>query len=249
MKKSMNTRNIRLLGVLLVLLALVLLTGVSFAQRTSTVDIESEGLVYPAYLAEPRAPGSHPAVILLHSFRGLQEGYRTFSREFAAEGYVVLAIEWQTHDSQPDDAVISQLLRDGVTFLQSKDNVNADRLGLTGFCAGGRYTMLMLPQLDDFAAGVAWYGFPYNGEPSAADLAGDLDTPLYIIHGSADQPSPIGEIYNYAQALEEAGAYYELKVYAGQPHGFMVAGADVNREPAAQNAYGEMVAFFDRFLK
>lgn len=240
----MNTHKIRLLAVLLMLLA-----GVSFAQRTSTVDIESDGLVYPAYLAEPRAPGSHPAVILLHSFRGLQEGYRTFTREFAAEGYVVLAIQWQTHASQPDDAVVEQLLRDGITFLEGKDNVNADRLGLTGFCAGGRYTMLMLPQIDDFSAGVAWYGFPYNGDPSAADLAGELDTPLYIIHGSADQPSPIGEIYDYAQALEQAGAYYELKVYAGQPHGFMVEGPEVNREPAAQNAYQEMVAFFDRFLQ
>lgn len=218
------------------------------AQRTSIVDITSNGQVYPAYLAEPRTPGTHPAVILLHSFRGLQEGYRTFSRELAARGYVVLAVEWQTFSSQPDDAVITELIADSATFLRAKPNVIRDSIGLTGFCAGGRYTMLMLPQVPGIAAGFAWYGFPLNGEPAAIDLVEDLDVPLYIVHGSADVPSPIGDIYEYAQALDEADAYFELKVYQGEPHGFMVQGARMSQSPAARNAFNEMVEFFDRFL-
>ena len=109
--------------------------------------------------------------------------------------------------------------------------------------------MLLLPQVKEFGAGFAWYGFPNNGEPAPIDLVDDLEAPLYITHGSADRPSPIADIYNYAQALDAAGKYYELKVYQGEPHGFMVDGAEVVRSDAATDAFSEMISFFDRQLK
>ena len=230
------------------LVFVVLLFGLAVAQTVETVSVESNGQTYPAYLATPDTEGSYPGIVLLHSFRGLSDGYKTFTEEFAAEGFVVMAVEWQTFAQQPEDAVIEQLVRDAAALLGTRADTN-EQLGLTGFCAGGRYTMLLLPQIKDFAAGFAWYGFPKNGDPAAIDLVAELDAPLYITHGSADQPSPIADIYEYAQALDNADKYFELKVYQGEPHGFMVDGAQVVRSEAATDAFSEMVGFFNRQLK
>src|SRR5690606_9300126 len=100
-------------------------------------------------------------------------------------------------------------------------------LGLTGFCAGGRYTMLFLPQMDEFESGVAWYGFPYMGgtetQPGIpANMTDQLDAPMLIIHGTRDQYSNITDIYRYASELDAADKYFELKVYQGELHGFML---------------------------
>lgn len=70
---------------------------------------------------------------------------------------------------------------------------------------------MLLPQLEDFAAGVAWYGFPN---------AGDLSAPRLILHRTADEPSPVAD-YAYATTLDEAAKPFE-KVYQGEPHGFML---------------------------
>jgi carboxymethylenebutenolidase len=160
----------------------------------------------------------------------------------------VLAIGWQTFAQDPGDSTMKQIVEDSISFLTARDDVDPERLGLTGFCAGGRYTMLLLPQINSFKAGVAWYGFPTRGEPPPLDFVSDLTAPMLIIHGTADQASPIADIYNYAQALTTANKDFELKVYSGQPHGFMVQGGQLNTAEVGVNALGEMVDFFNRKL-
>lgn len=108
--------------------------------------------------------------------------------------------------------------------------------------------MLFLPQLKAFSAGVAWYGFPNNGNPAPAAFVDQLDAPMLIIHGTADQPSPISDIYQYATDLDAAGAYFELKVYQGEPHGFMLDDGQLREDAIAQDAFQQMVSFFQRTL-
>ena len=160
----------------------------------------------------------------------------------------MLAVGWQTFEQSPPDATVQQLLLDSVAFLSARDDVDPERLGLTGFCAGGRYTMLFLPQIDAFGAGVAWYGFPFQGETQPAGVIDQLDAPMLMIHGTADSPSPIAEIYDYATSLTDAGKYFELKVYFGEPHGFMLADSQLRQDEVAQDAFNEMVSFFQRKL-
>ncbi len=213
------------------------------------LDVMSGGQAYASYLAYPAADGVYPAAVLIHSFRGLQPGYREMTEDFAAQGFVVLAIGWQTFESSPADELVMQLLLDSVDVLSARDDVDAARIGLTGFCAGGRYTMLFLPQIEAFAAGVAWYGFPNSANPVApADVIDQLHAPMLIIHGTLDRPSPIASIYAYATALGAAGKDFELKVYANQPHGFMLADGAMNRDDVAADAFDEMVTFFQRKL-
>lgn len=221
-------------------------TGV--AVESDDVEVMSGGQAYLSYLAAPVAGGPYPGIILIHSFNGLEEGYRTMTDRLAAEGFVVLAVGWQTFERSPADATVAQLVQDSVDFLSARDDVDADRLGLTGFCAGGRYTMLLLPQLEALKAGVAWYGFPYSGETQPADLIDDLTAPILLIHGTADDPSPIEEIYRYATALDDAGKYFELKAYFGEPHGFMLSDGQLREDEVAEDAFQQMASFFKRKL-
>ena len=71
---------------------------------------------------------------------------------------------------------------------------------------------------------------------------------MLIIHGSRDQASPVTDIYNYTRELNNAGKYYELKVYQGRPHGFMVVNGSFVQDDVGRNAYGEMITFFRRML-
>ena len=213
------------------------------------IQVMSDGQAYESYIAYPEEEGTYPGVVLIHSFRGLQQGYRDMTDAFAAEGFVVLAVGWQTFEQSPSDALVQQLLLDSIDFLSERGDVDTEKIGLTGFCAGGRYTMLFMPQIDGFGAGVAWYGFPNNGDPvTASDLVDELDSPMLIIHGTQDRPSPIADIYAYATALGDAGADFELKVYANEPHGFMLADGELRTDDVATDAFNEMVDYFNRKL-
>ena len=238
-----------LLIVVLLAFSLTAMAQDSFDVISEDIDVLSEGQAYQSYIAYPESDGVYPGVVLIHSFNGLQQGYRDMTDAFAAEGFVVLAIGWQTYERSPSDALVRQLLIDSIAYLSARDDVDPTRIGLTGFCAGGRYTMLFMPQIEAFAAGVAWYGFPNFGEPyKPADLIDQLDAPMLIIHGTQDRPSPIADIYAYATALGEAGKDFELKVYSNEPHGFMLEDGELSRDDVANDAFDEMVTYFRRKL-
>ena len=145
------------------------------------------------------------------------------------------------------------MVRSSVAALQARPDTEATKLGLTGFCAGGRFTMLFLPQVEEFKAGVAFYGFPYSrgntNNTTPAEHISELTDPLLIIHPCRDQASPINGIYNYTKELDAANKYFELKVYQGKPHGFMIANGTLVQDTVAEDAYAQMISFFRRMLK
>jgi carboxymethylenebutenolidase len=98
---------------------------------------------------------------------------------------------------------------------------------------------------------VAWYGFPYNGATNdslPANHISELQVPMLMIHGSRDMASPIAGIFNYSTELDAAGKYFELKVYQGKPHGFMITNGSLSTDDASMDAYREMISFFRRTL-
>lgn len=215
-------------------------------------QISANGTDYPAYLVSPMGGGRHPAIVLMHSFNGLEPGYKGMADRMAGDGFVVIAPEWQTYNQRAGDPEVEAIIRSSVVTLQKRPDVESPRLGLTGFCAGGRFTMLFLPQIKEFQAGVAWYGFPesvgYTNNTAPSAHIGELTVPMLMIHGSRDQPSPVAGVYNYSARLDAADKYFELKVYQGKPHGFMIVNGSLNQEPYAEDAYREMIAFFKRTL-
>ena len=246
---------------ILVCLLMIAFVGISGCAQTNSqmpqvknesLNISSGSMSFPAYLAAPNATGKWPGVVLIHSYLGLEPGYLTLVDNFANAGYVVIAPKWQTFNSSPSDEVVGQLITDSETYLKSRGDVDTNNLGLTGFCAGGRYTMLFLPQMD-FKSGVAFYGFPYSrgfaNETKPADHIDQLKAPMLMIHGSYDQASPISDIYRYATELNASNKYFELKVYQGQPHGFMVQNGTLSQSFQAKDAFWQMTSFFNRTLK
>ena len=217
----------------------------------SFVNITAVGREYPSFIAVPPAAGKYPAIVLIHSFNGLEPGYREMVELMASDGFVVIAPGWQTFGASPPDSDVAAIIRSALAYLASRPEADMNRAGLTGFCAGGRYTMLFLPQMKQFRSGVAWYGFPYNGATNdsiPATHISELQVPMLMIHGSRDMASPIRNIYNYSTELDSAGKYFELKVYQGKPHGFMITNGSLSRDDASMDAYREMIAFFRRTL-
>jgi len=82
--------------------------------------------------------------------------------------------EWQTFERRPRDEIVERLLRDSVAYLRTRQDVDANNIGLTGFCIGGRYPMLFLPQIDEFKSGVAFYGFPYSNGSANQSIPADM---------------------------------------------------------------------------
>jgi carboxymethylenebutenolidase len=215
--------------------------------------VSADNKTYPAYLAYPSTPGKHPGIVLLHSFNGLEQGYKDMIDLMARDGFTVIAPEWQTYGQRAGDPEVEAVVRSSVAALEARPEVDVSKIGLTGFCAGGRYTMLFLPQIPELNAGVAFYGFPYSrgntNNTTPVEHIGELDEPLLMIHGSGDRPSPIDGIYNYTKELDTAGKYYELKVYQGKPHGFMIENGTLATDDAATDAYNQMISFFRRNLE
>jgi carboxymethylenebutenolidase len=71
---------------------------------------------------------------------------------------------------------------------------------------------------------------------------------MLIIHGTRDQPSNISDIYRYATELDKADKYFEMKVYQGEPHGFMIRDGQLSQNFSAKDAYWQMASFFNRTL-
>jgi len=97
-----------------------------------------------------------------------------------------------------------------------------------------------------------FYGFPYsrgytNNTTPAEHISG-LTDPLLIIHGSRDHPSPIQGMNNYTKELDAADKYFELRVYQGKPHGFIIVNGTLVEDTVAKDAYSEMISFFQRML-
>jgi carboxymethylenebutenolidase len=247
--------KIRFVGIALVLLAVAAIVPFASAQdaeiQSGDVDVTSGDKAYKSYLAAPTSTGTHPAIVLVHSFRGLEQGYKTMVDQLAARGFVTLAVGWQTFEQAPSDDVVKQLINDSVALLSARADVDKTRIGLTGFCAGGRYTMLLLPQINSFKAGVAWYGFPNNpgsGGKAPKEFISELKVPMLIIHGTEDQASPIAGIYEYATALQAAKVPFEMKIYAGEPHGFMLQSGQLRQDDVGKDAFNEMADYFTRKL-
>ena len=116
----------------------------------SITTIIAGGKSYPAYVAAPITAGKHPGLVHLHSFNGLKPGYKDLCNHIAGDEYLVITPEWQTFNQQAGDPEMEQVVRSSIAALQSRSEVDSTKLGLMGFYAGGRYTMLFLPPDERF---------------------------------------------------------------------------------------------------
>ncbi len=195
----------------------------------------------PVYFARPAGGRELPVILVVQEIFGVHEHIRDVCRRLAREGYFAIAPELffrQGDPSQiqnvaeiisaivskvPDAQVMADL--DACAAWAAGQGGDAQRLGITGFCWGGRITWLYAAHNPQLKVGVAWYG-RLDGAPSEnsphhpIDVAGGLHAPVLGLYGGQDQGIPLDDVEMMREALQKAGSASEIVVYPDAPHAF-----------------------------
>ena len=225
----------------------------------------------PAYVSRPeKAKGNLPIIIVISEIFGVHEHIADITRRFAKLGYLAIAPEKFIRAGDPNSygtvAEIqknivaktpdAQVLNDLQATLvwAGKNGGDLKRLGVTGFCWGGRITWLAatLPQV---RAGVAWYGRlvgeKTEGNPRhPVDIAADLKAPVLGLYGAADTGIPLESIEQMRTALANAAPKNpaakasRFEVYPDAPHAFHADYRASYREGPAKDGWEKCLAWF-----
>jgi carboxymethylenebutenolidase len=231
--------------------------------KTEMVEIPVATGTMPAFLARPSGDARTPVVLVIQEAFGLNAHIKDVARRVAAEGYVALAPDLfhrggkgrvAGYDELPRALqLMGELTDDGITadvggaiaWLEKQPFVRADRIGITGFCMGGRVSYLtacMLP--DKIKASAPFYG---GGIP--VNLTAKLKAPVLAFFGDQDAFIPLDQVELLKSEAAKLGKRVEVVVYPGAPHGFFCNERDSHRPEAAADAWERTKKFFTQHLK
>ena len=233
--------------------------------RTSTVEIRTPEGTMPAHLAEPEGRGPFPAVVVIMEAFGLVPHIRSVADRLAGEGYVAVAPDFYWR-MLPDNAVGSARLDRAIALMQKvndakftedmraaldwlavREDVDGTRIGVTGFCMGGRLSFLTACALSDrVAAAAPFYGGGIANHLAQADR---IRAALYLFFGEKDAFIPLDQVQRIEARLAELGKTFHCKVYPGADHGFFCEERASYHAESAADAWGELTRFFARHLK
>jgi carboxymethylenebutenolidase len=218
----------------------------------------------PGYRAMPAGGKNLPTVIVVEEIFGVHEHIKDMCRRFAKKGFLAVAPELYSRlgdvtkiadiqevlkivNQAPDKQTLSDL--DATTEWAAKNGGDGVRLGITGFCRGGRTVWLFATHSPKLKAGVAWYG-PLAGNRTDAmpktilDLAGEVKAPVLGLYGGQDQGIPLSQVDEMRAALKAKGKPGEIVVYPEAPHGFNADYRPSYRKEAAEDGMNRLLAWF-----
>ncbi len=230
--------------------------------RWDTVQVD--GAPMRCYVAIPDGAGPFPAVVVIQHAGGVDAFIQTMTDRVAAAGFVGIAPDLYhredpasaddplTRMSRLRDATIVADVNAAIEHVKSLPQVRADRVGITGFCMGGRVAYLMATKRADLRACVVFYGgnlfVPWGEGPSPFEGTADITCPVLGLFGEEDpNPSP-ADVARLDAELTRLGKIHEFHSYPGAGHAFMNEGRPSYRPEAAQDAWQKCVAWFDRYL-
>lgn len=226
-----------------------------------------------AYLARGVGPGRRPGVIVIHEAFGMVPHITDLTRRFAAAGFNAIAPDLYSRGGSPDptdfpavfnvmfgksDAEAVADLDAAAAHLRSLDNANG-KVGVIGFCSGGRQSLLYACSSQAADAAVdCWGGFIDRATPDmettetrptpVRDLAAQASCPIFLAGGADDEnPSP-AVLENMAKRLQDAGKDVTLHVWDGAGHAFLADYRPSYAEPQAHELWAEVLAFFRTHL-
>jgi len=220
----------------------------------------------PAYRAMPSQGGPFATVLVVQEIFGVHEHIKDVCRRLAKLGYLAVAPELYARQgdvsklsdineirtkvvSKVSDAQVMADLDAAADWARASGSGNIRKLGITGFCWGGRIVWLYAAHSTQLKAGVAWYG-RLTGEHSKMqpqhpiDLVGSLKAPVLGLYGGADEGIPLETIEQMKQALKAAGNPSEIVVYPDTPHGFHADYRPSYRKEQAQDGWKRLQAWF-----
>lgn len=233
--------------------------------------ISSGDFRIPIYEARPSATGKYPVVLVIPEIFGMHEHIKDVTRRFAREGFLSVTFEpyareggvlhlpdiesvRKVADSVPDERVMGDL-DSLMAYVKQHPAGQADRIGVTGFCRGGMYTLLFASHTHEVKAAVAWYGqlrpakTPGVRTAGPLDIAAQIDAPILGLYGEADLGIRVADVKEMAAALKAAGKTSDFVLYPRAPHAFYADYRPSFRPEAAQDAWGRCIAWFNKYLK
>jgi carboxymethylenebutenolidase len=144
----------------------------------------------------------------------------------------------------PSEQVMSDLDAT-VAWAESTGKADISRLGMTGFCWGGRIVWLYAAHSDQLKAGGAWYGqLVGQWRLKALDAAAKLKAPVLGLYGGQDHGIPMEDVHKMQEALVEAGKDSSIMVFPEAGHAFFADYRPSYREADARDAWGHLLAWF-----
>lgn len=229
------------------------------------VKIPVSGGDMPAYRAMPGKGGPFPVVLVVQEIFGVHEHIRDVCRRFAKLGWFAVAPELfarqgdvaqigNIRDIMPivqkvPDAQVMADLDAAVAWARGTRNGDVARLGITGFCWGGRIVWLYAAHNPELDAGVAWYG-RLRGEASERqprypiEVAAELKAPVLGLYAEQDQGIPLGDVEAMRAALARAQSRSRILVYPGAQHGFHADYRPSYSAADAQDGWQRLLAWF-----
>ncbi len=226
----------------------------------------------PAYRAAPAGATNAPTILVVQEIFGVHEHIKDVCRRFAKLGYLAIAPELYARQGDasgytdnaklfadivnkvPDAQVMSDL--DACVKWASTNGGNATRLGITGFCWGGRITWLYDAHNPNVKAGVAWYGRLVGDKDPLrplhpVDIADKLHAPVLGLYGAADAGIPVTTVDTMKAALEKGPAAARAStfvVYPDTPHAFHADYRPSYREKEAKDGWNRTVEWFKKYV-
>jgi carboxymethylenebutenolidase len=219
----------------------------------------------PAYYARPNGAGPFPVVVVIEEIFGVHEYIKDTCRRLAKLGYLAVSPELYARiadlskmtdagaivrddiSKAPDDQMLTDL--DSAVQWAGANKGDLGRLGVTGFCRGGRDTWFFASHNPQLKAAVAWYG-PIGGQTSpiqpktTMDIASDLKCPLLGLYGQQDTGIAVADVEAAAAKARAAGKTVEIVVYPDAPHGFHADYRPSYRKADAENGWMRMQSWF-----
>ena len=223
-------------------------------------------------MAQPEGSDSHPAVVVIQEIWGVNSHIQFLTDRFPTQGYVGLApamfhregrMTMGLHEEMDlalarmgncTDAGIVADVQAAVNYLKAQPFVQSDRIGIVGFCFGGRVSYLAACNVSDLKATVVYYGGRIMGArggdgASPIEQTSTINSPVLGLFGEEDQnPSP-EDVAKIDAELTRLGKDHEFHTYPGCGHGFNCNARTSYRPESARDAWGKAMAWFDKYLK
>ncbi|QOZ51070.1 dienelactone hydrolase family protein [Bradyrhizobium sp. CCBAU 53338] len=222
----------------------------------------------PAYFARPAGNTKAPVIIVAMEIFGLHEYIKDVTRRLAKLGAFAVAPDYYFRkgmdltkitdikdllsivNAKPDAELLSDL--DATVAWAGSQGGDTARLGIIGFCRGGRTVWEYAAHSGTLKAGVAFYGPPVDAPnplwpKSPLQLAPEMKAPVLGLYGGADTGIPVAQVEQFKAALEQNKKTAEFKIYPGAPHGFHADYRSSYRKGAAEDAWKQAQAWFKKY--
>ena len=235
--------------------------------KVGDTTVKVAGGDMPVYFARPDKAKNPPVVLVAMEVFGLHEYIRDVTRRLAKAGAFAIAPNYYFRsgedltkiteipklmplvNSKPDAELLADL--DATVAWAKSQGGDTNKLGIMGYCRGGRTVWVYSAHNPALKAGVAFYGSLVDPDgqkaiwpKSPTQLAPEVKAPVLGLYGEADAGIPVAQVDAMKAALTAANKTVDIKLYPGAPHGFHADYRPSYRKDAADDAWAQMTAWF-----